>query len=414
MKRVCCISFILIIISISAFPQTNKIKELEKQRKQMLLEIETTNRLLIDTKKTTTTLMNRIKLISAQISSRQKVVSLLDQEIKNLNRQQNKIEQDIKNLETDLKAKQNNYATAIKSMIRREQNANKMLFVLSGKSIGESLRRMKYMRDYSEWRNQQAEEIKQKKAELSEKKTELEKTKKEKQNLLAQRKAEQEKLKVEENSKQQEVGEANKKQKQLQAELSKKQKQAKALNSQIEKLIAEEVARQEREAKRIAAEKAKAGKPVDKAVPTTETTESFKLSSNFVSNRGKFPMPVTGRSVIVNRFGRQHHSQWNVTTNNSGIDIQAQEGSEARAIFEGEVSRVIAFPGYNNCIIVRHGGYYTFYGNIQQVYVKQGQKVLTGQSLGKIFTDSDSGNTEMHFQLWQGTNKLNPELWLRK
>lgn len=125
-------------------------------------------------------------------------------------------------------------------------------------------------------------------------------------------------------------------------------------------------------------------------------------------------MPVTGRYSIIGRFGTHQHSRFRVTTNNGGIDIQAQPGAQARAVFNGEVTRIVAFPGYNNCIIVRHGGYYTFYGNIQQISVRQGQKVTAGQALGQIYTDSDTGSAQLHFQLWQGTTKLNPEPWLRK
>ncbi|MDL2215275.1 peptidoglycan DD-metalloendopeptidase family protein, partial [Dysgonomonas sp. OttesenSCG-928-M03] len=144
------------------------------------------------------------------------------------------------------------------------------------------------------------------------------------------------------------------------------------------------------------------------------TKENFNLSSNFASNKGKLPIPVTGRYRIIGRFGTHRHGQWNVTTNSSGIDIQAQSGAQARAVFNGEVSRVVAFPGYNNCVIIRHGGYYTFYGNIQQVNVRQGQKVSAGQPLGVIYTDADTGSSQLHFQLWKGTNKLNPEPWLQR
>jgi len=421
-------------LSIPAYSQTKKINDLENQRKKALQEIASTNKLLLDTKKTTATLLDRIKLISTQIISRQEVISLLNQEIAGITAEQKKTEAEIIALEAELKEKQNSYALAVKGMIRKKQNTNKLLFVLSGRSLGESVRRMRYLRDYSEWRNLQAEDIKSKQIELNEKKLALEQSRKEKIKLLDERKAEQSKLKDEEQTHQKEVTEAGKKQKELQALLQKKQVQADALNKQIEKLIAEEVARQEREAKRIAEEKARLERERNKnrgsAKPETgtgtastttttpaqtETKESLNLSSNFVANKGKFPMPVTGGNyTIVGKFGTQNHTRWNVSTNSNGIDIQTNAGSEARSIFEGEVSRVFAFPGSNNCILVRHGGYYTVYANIQQVYVQQGQKITSGQSLGRIYTDADTGKTQLHFELWKGTTKLNPEPWLKR
>lgn len=395
--------------------QTKQISDLDKKRKATLREIENTNKLLIDTKKTTATLLNRIKLISSQISSRRNLVTILNQEIKHISDEQQRTEREIKTLEVNLAQKQENYATAIKGMIRKKQGSNTLLFILSGKSFGESVRRMKYMKEYSDWRNDEAEEIKKNKAELSEKKLALEKTKKAKLSLLAQRQSEEAQLKKEEDLQQKEVTEAEKKQTSLQADLKQKRQQANLLNSQIERLIAEEVARQEREAKRIAAEKSKVtGKPQTTTATTpTQTTEDLNLSSSFISNKGRFPMPVTGSATIITRFGDKQDKRWHVTTNSAGIDIQTQAGAEVRTIFQGEVTKVVVFPGYNNCIIVRHGGYYTFYGNIKDLYVKQGQKVKTGESLGKIFTD-ENGTSVTHFQLWKGTVKQNPEPWLRR
>ncbi|MBB4034963.1 septal ring factor EnvC (AmiA/AmiB activator) [Dysgonomonas hofstadii] len=413
-------------ISISSFAQsTPHIKELERQRKEALREISNTNKLLSDTKKTTTTLLDRIKLISNQIFSRQKVLDLLGQEINGLDAEQKRIESEVIVLEGELKEKQKNYAKAIDGMLRNRQSENRMLFVLSGKSLTESYRRLRYLRDYSEWRSKQADEIKEKSDNLKERKEALAKTRNEKTVLLGQRVTEQANLKKEEGNFQQEVSEAQKKQKDLQKILTQKRKQAEALDRQIAKLIAEEVARQEREAKRIAAEKAKAeaaksgsasskGKTKPSITLPSEkmTTENVVLSNNFASNRGKLPYPISGNYTITSRFGKRQQGPA-VTIFNSGLDIRSQSGAEAKAVFNGEITYVAAIPGYNTCIIVRHGNYYTFYGNIQSIYVKQGDKVKTGQSLGRLYTDPDTGFSEIHFQLWQGTNKQNPEPWLR-
>lgn len=432
----------IFLISISVFSQTRKIEQLEKQRKAALREIENTNRLLLDTKKTTATLLHRIKLITSQIDARKNVVSLLNQEISSISVEEKETQAEITELERILKEKQNRYAKAVRSMAYKKQSENRLLFILSGKSVGESIRRMRYLKDYSEWRNREAEDIKVKKEELNKKKQALENSRLAKISLLSLKETEQKKLVAEEESQKGEISEANKKEKELQKTLTAKRSQAQALNNQIEKLIAEEVARQEREAKRLAEAKAKkereareraAAKNNNKPTKTTKepekaepeeakptemiasvtTQENFNLSNNFVANKGKLPMPVTGSYSIVSRFGTHQYSQW-ITTNSNGIDIQAQANADARSVFAGEVSRIVAFPGYNNCIIIRHGNYYTFYGNIQNVYVKQGDKVKTGQAIGKIYTDSETGYSQLHFQLWRGTAKQNPEPWLKR
>ncbi len=457
-----------LFLCISAMGQTAKIKQLEIQRKKALFEIENTNKLLIDTKKISQNLSTRIKLIANQIDSRKQIVSLLEQESNALMVQQEITQKEIGLLQKELKGKQDNYAKAINGMIYKKQSENKLLYILSGKSLAESMRRMRFLKEYSEWRSKQADEIKAKSQQLHQKRADLEQQRKSKIILIGQKDAEQQKLKKEEDAHKQEIAEAKLKQGELQGIISEKKKQANLLNAQIERLIAEEVARQEQEAKRKAEEKAKrlaaeeksrhlaaqekARKEAEEKAPEPKTkkkgkdnttsraleaeakkadieeerstkrtetilaeapSENIALSNNFASNKGRLPVPVTGRYSIVSGFG-EHQQSLHVTINSNGIDIQTQAGADARAAFGGEVSKIVAFPGYNNCIILRHGNYYTFYGNIQSVFVHVGQNVKTGQSLGEIFTDSDTGVTKMHFQLWNGTSKQNPTTWLRR
>ncbi len=446
------------LFCISVMAQTSKIKQLELQKKKALQEIESTNKLLIDTKRVTQNLSTRINLISNQIESRKQIVSLLEEESGALVVQQGITQQEIGVLEKELKAKQDNYAKAIKGIIYRKQSENKLLYVLSGKSLAESMRRMRYLKEYSEWRSKEADEIKAKAMQLQNKRADLEQQHKSKVVLINQKSTEQQTLKKEEETHRQEISEAQKKQNELQSIIVQKKKEANELNAQIERLIAEEVARQEREEKRRAEERAKRAADREKSrqlardkkerekernrrnktknskhetqpetrdpepekverqdepVLRQESSENVTLSNNFAANKGRLPVPVSGRYSIVSGFGTHQQSQY-VTTNSNGIDIQTQSGSDARATFNGEVTKVVPFPGYNNCIIVRHGNYYTFYGNIQNVFVRMGQHVKTGQSLGKIFTDPDTGVTKMHFQLWNGTSKQNPTSWLRR
>ncbi|HMM16463.1 MAG TPA: peptidoglycan DD-metalloendopeptidase family protein [Petrimonas sp.] len=450
---------LFLMFAITLCSQTQQIDNLQKQQKILLEEIKNTNKLFLDVKKQTTTILQRINLINKQIAARKEMMTLKDQEITALEREQSHLESEIKRLNEELKQKQDSYAKAVRVMQASRSRQNELFFVLSGRSLGESLRRMQYLRDYSKWRKNQAEEIKQQNVELTAKKDELAKTQTDKQNALNALKAEQVKLQEEENARQSEMAEARGKQQELQKTLQNKQLQARKLDAQIEKLIAEEVARQEREAeaRRLVAEaerkrkaeevaararreteaKRKIEEPARKESDNTETApvkiaepavkqpepkiesattadETFNLSKNFVSNRGNLPMPVTGTASIVGSFGQRKHSEWNVTTNSNGIDIQAQQGANIRSVFEGEVSKVFSVPGYNTCVIVRHGDYYTFYGNIYDLFVKSGDKLKSGQSLGRIYTDPDTGVAIMHFQLWQKTTKLNPAPWLKR
>ena len=431
--------FLLLIISGSLFSQTAQIESLQKQQQALQEEIRNTNRLYLDVKKETTTILDRINLINKQIDSRKELISVQRKEIDAITKEEKRLEGEIVRLNRELKQKQDNYANAIKGMLNQKHNQNKLLFILSGSSFGESLRRMQYLRQYSKWQRSQADEIKKQNTEITKNRDALTIAKTEKVKALASLQEEQNKLQSEEKNRQSEISAARGREDQLRKTLQDKQRQANQLNSQIEKLIAEEVARQEREAeqRRLAEEAKRAaerGEKVEKAADpkqeesvartepapriesgsSTASAESFNLSKVFAENRGKLPMPVSGASSIVGSFGTKQHNEWNITTNSNGVDIQAERGANIRSVFAGEVSKVFSFPGSNTCVIVRHGDYYTFYGNIYDLHVKLGDKVETGQSLGRIYTDPDTGVSTMHFQLWQKTNKLNPTPWLSR
>lgn len=439
---------LLFTCATSLFAQKSKLRDLEAQRRLALQEIENTDRLLKDMKINTSSLLNRIRLISNQIETRQRIVNLLEQEVESIGVEEQNIKKEITVLEGELAIKRDSYQKAITSLMRNRQNDNKLVFVLSGRSLTESYRRFKYLKDYSDWRKRQADEIVDRNQQLELKQDSLKLAKKEKESLLLNKSREQQKLQEEENNYQNEITKVQENQKDLQRVLEQKKKQARALDKQIEKLIAEEVKRQEQKAKQereeaerkakaaakskeLLAEKPSTSKPTapkakeeekvkeeeaEKPIATT-TVENVKLSTNFASNRGKLPYPITGKYTITSRFGPQKHGKW-VTTSSGGIDIQSQANAQAKAVFSGEVTTITSIPGYGSCVLVRHGNYYTFYGNIQNIAVKKGDKVSTGQALGVVYTDPDTNISQIHFQLWQSKansapEKLNPEPWLQ-
>ena len=437
MRLLCLILFCCALFAKGGYAQkSSAVRKLEQQRKEALADIEQTNQLLQETSKSAKSSLNRLNLLSKQILSRKKVISLLNQELDEIEKELMTIQGEIRRLRGQLCEKQENYGKSMRGLYKRHSAQDKLLFVLSAETFSQSLRRIRYLQEYADWQKRQAKEIIAKQQEIDLKKQEMEKTRAEKRALLGTRQEESKKLQSEEAVQKEEVQQLNKKQKDLKAELRKKQKQAEALNRQIEKLIAEEIARAEAEA-RAAREKAEraareqaakrkssggntADKPMrEERVAATKggyamTKEERQLSDNFGSNRGKLPYPVTGRYTVVATFGEQQHSELKyVRTSNSGIDIQTAPGADARAVFNGVVTRVFVVPGYNNSVIVRHGNYLTVYSNLSQVYVKAGDAVSTRQTLGKIYSDPEEGQaTILHFQLWKEKTKLNPLPWL--
>ena len=287
------------------------------------------------------------------------------------------------------------------------------------------------MREYSAWRKKEAIKISEQQAELEKKKAELAKTRSEKNAMLGKRTDAANKLKQKEKSQKEVVADLKKKEKELQKELNAQRKQAAALNRRIEQLIAEEARKAAEEARR-AAEAAKKATNADKKSGKNAsagevrksqtkggyamTKDELELSNSFSQNKGRLPMPLSGKYMIVGHFGQQQHQELKyVQVNSSGIDIQTTPGTTARSVFNGVVTRVFVMPGYNSSVIIRHGNYLTIYSNLSEVFVKAGDKVTTRQSIGRIYSDPEENNrTVLHFQLWKETTKLNPEPWLNK
>ena len=407
MRYVWFILFICLFGVVSA-QNSARVQALEKQRKEALAEVERINGLIAQTQATTKDYLRRLNLLSEQILSRKKVISLLGQEVEAINAQMNEMSQQIRRLEGELKEKQQNYGKSARSMYRRQASQDKLLFILSAENFAQSLRRLRYLREYAAWQKRQASEIVEKQTEITQKRNALTQTRQEKQQLLAQQEKERKQLQTEENNQQKEVKALNKKKSQLQAQLREKRKQA----QQLDRLIQEQIAREIAEANRKKAADKQRKADVKGGYAMTKAEKA--LSDNFASNRGRLPYPVAGSYTIVSRFGEQQHEQLKyVRTNNNGIDIQTTPGTDARAVFKGVVTRIFTVPGFNHSIIVRHGNYLTVYSNLSQVYVKTGDQVDTRQALGRIFSDPEEHNaTILHFQLWKEKTKLNPTPWL--
>ena len=407
MRYVWFILFICLFGVVSA-QNSARVQALEKQRKEALAEVERINGLIAQTQATTKDYLRRLNLLSEQILSRKKVISLLGQEVEAINAQMNEMSQQIRRLEGELKEKQQNYGKSVRSMYRRQASQDKLLFILSAENFAQSLRRLRYLREYAVWQKRQASEIVEKQTEITQKRNALTQTRQEKQQLLAQQEKERKQLQTEENNQQKEVKALNKKKSQLQAQLREKRKQA----QQLDRLIQEQIAREIAEANRKKAADKQRKADVKGGYAMTKAEKA--LSDNFASNRGRLPYPVAGSYTIVSRFGEQQHEQLKyVRTNNNGIDIQTTPGTDARAVFKGVVTRIFTVPGFNHSIIVRHGNYLTVYSNLSQVYVKTGDQVDTRQALGRIFSDPEEHNaTILHFQLWKEKTKLNPAPWL--
>ncbi len=397
------------------FVQADQMEDIRRNREQTLKELDEAGRNLKRTLKKTKNSLNELKSITADIHAQKKLIGEINGEIKKLNRQQQAIKDTIYLLNKDLTIKKKSYAEAVRRMSYRQTDYEELAFVFSASSLNESFRRARYLKEYSNWRKQQAEEIVKRRQQLEEMQVKLNASIAERNVALKERQAEADVLKKQERIQQDLVTGLKKQEQKLRREIEKKNKAAKALERKLEKLIAEEqrkaAARAQKEGKRDGSgsskqEQSYKGYKMPKA--------DVALAGSFAKNKGKLPPPLSGRYKVVDHYGVQQHPNLpNVKVDNHGVNIETVAGTKARAVFDGVVACVFVVPGYNSAVMVRHGNYFTLYVNLDKVYVKDGDKVKTGQDLGRIYSDPEDGNrTVLTFQVWKEQTKLNPELWI--
>ena len=125
------------------------------------------------------------------------------------------------------------------------------------------------------------------------------------------------------------------------------------------------------------------------------------------------PWPVE-KGVITLGYGDQPHPVYKtLIIHNSGVEITTDSGSNARAVFNGEVTKVIVISPLNKAVCIQHGDFFTVYQNLSSVSVSAGDKVTTKQSLGKVRTNAE-GKTILKFMISQNTAYANPTTWLNR
>lgn len=387
---------ILILLNIVLFSQSKA--ELEKKKKKTEEEIKYTNKLLQETRDFQKASYNNLLLINKNIVSRQELIKEIEVEIKLTEKRIAETSSIIQMMEEDLQRLKKAYADMIRIVWKNQNKYNDLMFIMSADDFNQMYLRLKYMQQLSTYRKRQLNAINSVKAILEIQVQKLSKAKAQKLSLLNS--AEEEKNKLTKDLKNQEIllSELKKKEAELKKKLQDQQKQMASLQREIEKLIAEE-------------NKRTSGTTTGKYKLTPEEN---LVSTNFGKNQGKLPWPVE-RGVVTIGFGRQAHPVIkNIEIDNKGIDISTTAGSNARAIFEGEVRKIFAVPGGHNAVIIRHGEYLSVYTNIDEVYVSVGEKVVAKQAIGKIHTDMSENKTVLHLEIWKGSTVLNPLNWLAK
>jgi septal ring factor EnvC (AmiA/AmiB activator) len=377
-------------------------KALEAQRKKLTEEIKQINTLLFSSKKKEKDALSEVEDLDVKMDVRKRLIKVTNSEVNLLDKRIAVNIRDIDNLREELKVLKADYAKMIRESYKSKSSQNRLMFLFSSEHLLQAYKRLQYLKQYSRFRKKQGEEIAEKTLTLQGLNQTLSAQKTKKEALIEENRAIQKALAKELEQQERLVQALRKKGRTYNRQIVQKQKQADKIDKEINRLI--------REA--IAASNKAAGKKGTTSFALTP--EDRLLADNFIGNKGRLPWPVT-RGVVVQRFGTQPHPVVRTTMiKSNGITIATAPNAQARAVFEGEVMSLMSFRGSNPTVLVKHGNFITAYKNLGKVYVKKGQKVAAKQALGEVFSNPQTGKTNLQFSIFDNTKPQNPTQWLAK
>lgn len=391
---------ILLLCAISAGAQSSSVKRLENQRAQLEKDIELLNRKLSQNSKSSSEALSSLTLVRRKISAREQLIASYDQTLKLLNDSLRICQRELNRVQARHDTLAYYYSRLVKGAYKNRDSRLWYMYVLSSNSVGQAFNRFGYLRNLSSQMSQQALKLKEAEAELKVQKARLNKLKAEAEKVRKKVVDERTQLRSEEGDASKMVDKLKKDRRTYEKQLKEKNRQKEELNRKIADLIRQQTRKQSSGSKKSGGSK------------TTSTTVDTKLSNEFAANKGKLPWPVEG--TIVERFGKHNHPVYqNVQLpQNNGVTLVVRRGATVKAVFGGTVSQIVVLPGYNQCVLVNHGAYFTLYSKLKSVSVKAGQKITTGQEVGTV--DTIGGEDLFHFELWKGSDPQNPENWLKR
>jgi murein hydrolase activator len=430
-------AFLMLILAPAIHILAQNKKDLQKQRDDINDKIELTKKLIKESEKQQKSTTAQLQMLSEQIAYREELLNSIEGDIKNIDGEIGTKEQDVQSLTNQLMDMKKEYGKMIYNGYRNRSSYSRMMYLFASDDFNQAYKRFKMIQRYAMVRKKQADQITSTQIEIKNNIERLEGDRRQKEELankkvkekdqIAENKTEQQKKLTSLKGEEQKLRDQQKKQKADRDKLTAKIQEAIAQELEAERKKAEEARK-----KAAAAANATAGtstgttaktggsaaKPVPAAAPKAlELAPEVKLANtNFESNKGDLPWPVSA-GLITSRFGRQPHpSLSGIEVNNNGIDFTTEKDASVLAIYAGTVTSVFNIPGAGQNIIVTHGTYKTVYSGLASVSVKVGDKVSLKQKLGSVLYDGEEYT--LHFEIWKVNSEAgtaqNPEGWIKR
>jgi len=392
--------FIFLLLSAGNLSAQTTRETLEKKRVELRNEIRRINELRSSNKQKERSVLSQVEDLDQQIRSTENLIKVTNQQANLLTNQISANTNKISRLREELEQLKEDYARMIEKSYKSKSSQSRIMFLLSSENFLQAYKRLQYMKQYTNYRKQQGDEIKVRTEELQELNADLADQKEAKDALIAENRQTRAQLEKNRKAQQDLMQNIRSKEGEFAAQIRQKQQEINKIDAQIEKMIRESIAKSNEES-------GSTERNVYKLTPAAKA-----LAADFVKNKGRLPWPVRS-GVVTSRFGRQPHPVVkSISINNNGVNIDTDSGGKARAVFNGTVSEVQVLKGANKAVMVRHGDYITIYDNLEKVYVKRGDVVNTGQELGAVATSRTSGKTTLHFLIYKNMQKMDPADWI--
>lgn len=410
------LSLILMCATTFVFAQDSQQEKLEQRKAQIQQEIRDNEKMLQSVRKKEKSAVNEYLIQANKIKLKEKLINTTAKQEKLISNDMYINQVKVNKLKKELKVLKEDYAKMILKSYKSRSEQSRAMFILSSESFLQAYKRAQYLKQYTNFRKNQGLEIQSKTAQLVDYNAKLDGQRQVKKKIIAENQKEKVTLEVEKKEQQKLVNSLKKDKNKIAADIRSKQSESKRIDRQIDRLIREAIAEANRKA---AAERAKANPgSSDKKEPVSSskialTPEDKVLAADFKANRGRLPWPVEKGFISLGYGDQPHPLHPSITVHNSGVEITTEDGASARAVFAGEVSKVIVLSPVNKAVVIQHGDYFTVYQNLSSVSVSQGDKVTIKQSIGRVRTSGDTGKTIIKFLILQNTTNNNPEGWLQ-
>jgi septal ring factor EnvC (AmiA/AmiB activator) len=234
------------------------VNSLKNEQQRVRKQIEEQQRKLQANERDVKKRLQNLLIINNEIADKRKSIDTIRHDINRLDGDIYTLEAHMKYLEEELAERKQRFVKSMRYMHRNRNMQSQLMFIFSAKNLSQMYRRMRFVREYAKYQQSQAEAVKSMKAQVAEAYDELTDTKRQKSNLLVRGEQERRSLEGKQVEQQKMVSSLQKQQKTIQGIIEKQKKRDAELNAQIDRLIAQEIARAkaraEAEAKRKAAE----------------------------------------------------------------------------------------------------------------------------------------------------------------